>query len=356
MSQPHAVQAASAPAKPSRPFASNTPTTARVAPRSGLGGLLTLLLLAASSQSARAQTPPTWPTQPVRLLVGFTAGGPTDIVARSLAEAVGKSIGQPVIVDNRPGANTIIAAQAVAQAKDQHTLLMAATNHTMIAALYSRQIQFDPVKSFKGVCRIAATPTVLVVGPQTGLRNLADFVQQAKGAGRGVTYASPGLGSSVHFAAEDFAQRAGVQLTHVPYKGAAPALADVMAGQVTASFASLGSVLASVKAGKLVALAIASPKRSEALPAVPTFEESGIKSYRADAWYGVLAPAQLPEAALKKMQTEVSRYVGSSAGTDKLQQLGMEPALLCGDEFDRQLASETAHWTRLAEQLKIKDD
>lgn len=329
---------------------------APIAQRALLGLLLAPALMAANSQTAQAQTPSAWPTQPVRVLVGFSAGGPTDIVARSLAEFLGKSVGQPVIVDNRPGANTIIAAQAVAQAKDQHTLLMAATNHTMIAALYSRQIQFDPVKSFKGVCRIATTPTVLVVSPSTGWRALGDFLQQAKQQPRAITYASPGLGSSVHFAGEDFAQRAGVQLTHVPYKGAAPALADVMAGQVNASFASLGSVLASVKAGKLVALAIASPKRSDALPGVPTFEESGIKSYRADAWYGVLAPSQLPDPALKRLQTELSRYASSSAGLDKLQQLGMDPMLVCGDEFDRQLATESAHWSRLAEQLKIKDE
>lgn len=311
-----------------------------------------------STTWAQAQPPANapWPTQPVRLLVGFTAGGPTDIVARALAEPLGKSLGQPVIVDNRPGANTIIAAQAVAQAKDGHTLLMAATNHTMISALYSRQIQFDPVKSFKAVCRIGASPTVLVVGPQAGFTRLADFLAKAKSQPRAVTYASPGQGSSVHFAGEDFAQRAGLQLTHVPYKGAAPAIADVMAGQVMASFASLGSVLPSIKSGKLLALAVASPQRVSALPQVPTFEESGIKGYRADAWYGVLAPAQTPEPVLQKLQTEVSRFVTSSAGADRLQQLGMDPVLACGDEFDRQIAAETAHWSQLARQLKINDD
>lgn len=317
---------------------------------------LAIGLLITASVQAQAQAPATWPTQPVRLLVGFTAGGPTDIVARALAEPLGKALGQPVIVDNRPGANTIIAAQAVAQAKDGHTLLMAATNHTMISALYSRQIQFDPVKSFKAVCRIGATPTVLVVGPQTGLSRLADFLAKARSQPGAVTYASPGLGSSVHFAGEDFAQRAGLQLTHVPYKGAAPAIADVMAGQVMASFASLGSVLPSIKSGKLLALAVASPQRVSALPQVPTFEESGIKGYRADAWYGVLAPAQTPEAVLKKLQTEVSRFVASPAGADRLQQLGMDPMLACGDEFDRQIAAEATHWSQLARQLKISDE
>jgi len=223
------------------------------------------LLSAAGAQAQPTATAP-WPVQPVRLLVGFTAGGPTDIVARALAEPLGKGLGQPVIVDNRPGANAIIAAQAVAQSKDGHTLLMAATNHTMISAMYSRQIQFDPVKSFKAVCRIGASPTVLVVGPQAGLQRLGDFLAKAKSQARAVTYASPGQGSSVHFAGEDFAQRAGVQLTHVPYKGAAPALADVMAGQVTASFASLGSVLPAIKSGKLLALAVASPQRDGPAP------------------------------------------------------------------------------------------
>lgn len=309
-----------------------------------------------ASTWALAQTPGLWPTQPVRLLVGFTAGGPTDIVARALAEPLGQALGQPVIVDNRPGANTIIAAQAVAQSRDGHTLLMAATNHTMISALYSRQIQFDPVKSFKAVCRIGTSPTVLVVSPQAGITRLADFLTRARSQPGAVTYASPGLGSSVHFAGEDFAQRAGVQLTHVPYKGAAPAIADVMAGQVMASFASLGSVLPSIKSGKLLALAVASPQRVAALPQVPSFEEAGIKGYRADAWYGVLAQAQTPDAVQKKLQTEVSRFVASRAGADKLQQLGMDPMLACGDEFDRQIVAENTHWSQLARKLKINDD
>jgi len=304
---------------------------------------------------ARAQAPG-WPAQPVRLVVGFAAGGPTDIVARSFAEHAAKGLGQPVIVDNKPGANTIIAAEAVANAADAHTLLLAATNHTTIPALYSGRVKFDAVKSFKPVCMLASAPTVLVVGPSLGARTLAEFVQKAKASPLGITYASPGIGSSVHFAGEVFARQAGVKLTHIPYKGAAPAVADVMAGQVDASFATLGSVLPLIKSGKLTALAIASNQRSAQLPGVPTFDEAGVKGYAADAWYGLLAPAAAPEATVKLLQHEALAYAASAAGSEKLRSLGMVPQPLCGEAFASQMAREVATYSQVAKELNLKAD
>ncbi len=314
-----------------------------------------LAALAFAAAPALAQAP-AWPGKPVRLVVGFAAGGPTDIVARGFADQAGRGLGQPVIVDNKPGANTIIAAEAVASATDGHTLLMAATNHTMIPALYSVRVKFDAVKSFKPVCMLAAAPTVLVVGPSLGVRTLGDFVQKASAKPLSVTYASPGVGSSVHFASELFTRLAAVKLTHVPYKGAAPAVADLMAGQVDASFATLGSVLPLIKTGKLTALAIATPKRSAQLPEVPTFEEAGVKGYAADAWYGLLAPAATPEAVVKLLEREARAYAASSAGAEKLRSLGMEPAPLCGEPFAAQIARETATWTQIAKDLNLKVD
>ena len=262
-----------------------------------------LAALMVTAAPARAQAP-AWPNKPIRLVVGFAAGGPTDIVARTFAESAGKGWGQPVIVDNKPGANTIIAAEIVASAGDGHTLLMAATNHTMIPALYGGQIKFDAVKSFKPVCRLAAAPTVLVLGPSLQVKTLGDFVQKAKASPLSITYATPGIGSSVHFASEMFARQAAVKLTHIHYRAAAPAIADVMAGQVDASFATLGSVLPLLKTGKLTALAIASSQRSAQLPDVPTFSEAGFTGYGADSWYGLLAPASTSEAVLKLLQRE----------------------------------------------------
>lgn len=285
---------------------------------------LGMAAMASSMPSAWAQAP-AWPTKPVRVVVGFAAAGPADIVARSFAEHAARQWEQPVIVDNKPCANTVIAAEAVASATDGHTLLMAATNHTMIPALYSTRVKFDAVKSFKPVCRLAAAPTVLVVGPSLSVKTLGEFIQRAKATPQAITYATPGIGSSVHFASELFARQASVKLTHVPYKGAAPAVADVMAGQVDASFATLGSVLSQIKAGKLTALAIAGAQRSAQLPGVPTFGEAGVKGYAADAWYGLLAPAATSDAVMQLLQREALAYAGSAAGSEKLRSLGMEP-------------------------------
>lgn len=315
----------------------------------GLGAALVAVWGGAAAQ-------PAWPTKPVRLVVGFAAGGPTDIVARAWAEQATKGLGQPVVVDNKPGANTIIAAEAVASATDGHTLLMAATNHTMIPALYSTRVKFDAVKSFKPVCRVAAAPTVLVVGPGLPVKTLGEFVQRGKATPFAVTYATPGIGSSVHFASELFARQAGVKLTHVPYKGAAPAVADVMAGQVDASFATLGSVLPQIKAGKLTALAVASPSRLPTLPGVPTFDEAGVKGYAADAWYGLFAPAATSDAVMAQLQREARAYATSTAGADKLRALGMEPLPQCGEAFANDVARETGVWTQIAQDLKLKAD
>lgn len=314
---------------------------------------LTLWFTSACSVWAQTQV---WPNKPVRLIVGFAAGGPTDVVARGLADQATKGLGQPVVVDNKPGANTIIAAEAVASATDGHTLLMAATNHTMIPALYSARVKFDAVRSFKPVCRLASAPTVLVVGPALVVKTLGEFVEYAKATPLGITYGTPGIGSSVHFASELFARQAMVKLTHVPYKGAAPVVADVMAGQVDVSFATLGSVLPLIKAGKLTALAIASSQRSAQLPSVPTFAEAGFKDYAADAWYGLLAPANTPAAVMGVLQREARAYATSTAGAEKLRSLGMEPQVLCGDAFASEVVRETAVWTQIAQQLKLKVD
>lgn len=298
-----------------------------------------------------------WPTKPVHLVVGFAAGGPTDVVARSFAESAGKGLGQPVMVDNKPGANAIIAAQAVATSPaDGYTMLFGATNHSMIPALYGNRVKFDAVKSFKPICTLASAPTVLVVGPSMQTKTLADFLTQAKAKPRSLTYATAGLGSSGHFYSEQFARLTGISLTHIPYKGAAPAVTDLMSGQVDASFASLGSVLPHILSGKLQALAISSPQRSAQLPLVPTFEESGVKGYSADAWYGVLAPEGLPLPVQKLLEQEAQNFGKSAPQADKLRALGMVPHVVCGERFANQVARDAAIYTEIARDLNLKAD
>jgi tripartite-type tricarboxylate transporter receptor subunit TctC len=298
-----------------------------------------------------------WPTKPIRIIVGFSAGGPTDIVARVFAEQASRTLGQPVVVENKPGANTILAAEAVAAAPaDGYTLLMAATNHTMIPALYSARVKFDAVKSFAPVCTLAVSPTILVTGTSMNVKNLSGFMQQVREAPGKRTYGTPGSGSSGHFASEQFLRMVGLTMNHIPYKGAAQVVTDVMGGQVDSSFATLGSVLPQVQSGKLTALAVASNKRSTLLPNVPTFAESGVKGYSADAWYGLLAPAGTPVTALQALEKVSAQFAEQASSIVKLQGLGMEPQHMCRDAFGGMLESDTKAYVKLANELNLKLD
>ncbi len=315
---------------------------------------LTALVLGLSMSAAQAQN---WPAKPVRLVVGFSAGGPTDVVARAFAEHASRALGQPFVVDNKPGANTILAAEAVAVAPaDGHTLLLGATNHTMIPALYSQRVKFDAVRSFAPVCQLAASPTVLVVGPSMPAKTLDAFMQAVKAEPGKRTYATPGTGSSGHFASASFTRLTGTSMNHIPYKGAAQAVTDLMGGQVDSSFATLGSVLPQVQSGKLTALALAAPRRSELLPAVPTFEELGVKGYTADAWYGLLAPAGTPPEVLARLRQVSTAFAQAPATQQKLRSLGMEARSTCGDAFGAQLAREVALYGELARALDLKTE
>lgn len=298
-----------------------------------------------------------WPDKPVKVVVGFPAGGPSDIVARTYAERAGQALKQPFITENKPGANTVIAAESVATAKpDGYTLLVAATNHTQIPALYSDRVRFDAAKSFRAVCTLASSPTVLVVGPSLAVKNTAEFLAALRAKPGKYTYASTGIGASVHFFTEDFLKITKTSMVHVPYKGAAPAVTDLLGGQVDAYFASVGSVLPHIKAGKLRAIAVATAKRSALLPEVPTFDESGVKGYYADSWYGLLAPAGTPEPVLKLLEREAIEFGKAASVREKLNSAGLEPRTVCGDAFTTQIAGEIALYTKIAKELDLKVD
>ncbi|HVR53717.1 MAG TPA: tripartite tricarboxylate transporter substrate-binding protein [Pseudorhodoferax sp.] len=331
-----------------------TPVACTVA-RLGAGAALLAVAAMAAAQSA----PAAWPAKPVRIVVGFSAGGPTDVVARAFADHATRELGQPVIVENRPGANTILAAEAEAEAvasapADGTTLLLGATNHTMIPALYSSRVKFDVLKSFAPVCTLALSPTVLAVGPAMPVKTLAAFLQQVQAEPGKRTYATPGSGSSGHFASAHFTRLTGTAMNHIPYKGAAQAVTDLMGGQVDSSFATLGSVLPQLQSGKLTALAVAAPQRSPLLPNVPTFEEAGVKGYSADAWYGLLAPAGTPAPVLARLEQVAQDFVRAPATVDKLRSLGMEPQGRCGAPFAAQLQREVRDNTQLARELDLK--
>lgn len=313
-----------------------------------------MVAFASASIAALAQD---YPVRPVKLVVGFAAGGPTDVVARAFADHASRAMGQPFVVENRPGANTILAAEAVASAPaDGYTLLLGATNHTMIPALYSARIKFDAVRSFAPVCSLASSPTVLVVGPAMKVTTLPEFIRQAQAAPGQRSFGSPGAGSSGHFAGERFERLANVRLNHIPYKGAAPVVTDLMGGQLDSSFATLGSVMQQVQAGKLTAIAVAASKRSALLPAVPTFDEAGLRGYRDDAWYGLLAPAGTPPAVLDALAKTARGFAQSAANVDKLRALGLDAQVDCGVSFAGQIQREVQTNTQLAKELNLKID
>lgn len=297
----------------------------------------------------------TYPDKPIKVVVGFAAGGPTDIVARGVADFASRSLSQPVIVENKPGANTIIAAEIVASAApDGYTLLAAATNHTMIPSLYVDRIKFDAVTSYAPICTVAVSPTVLVVGPSFKVNSLKAFIDDVRNNPGKRTYATPGTGSGGHFATEAFAQLTKLKMNHIPYKGAAPAMNDLMAGQVDLSFATLASVLPLIKSGKLTALAVASPQRSSFIPDVPTFEESGISGYSADAWYGIMAPAGTPDSVKTKLEATLKQNTLDQKTIERLAGLGLQPQSVCGSEFAKQLRSEVDANLKLAKELNLK--
>jgi tripartite-type tricarboxylate transporter receptor subunit TctC len=307
-----------------------------------------LALFALSAQAA-------WPEKPIKLVVGFAAGGPTDIVARAFADYASQLLGQPVIVENKAGANSILAAESVAAAPaDGYTLYMGAINHSMTPALYAGRVKFDALKSFAPVCIMTVAPTVLVVGSGMNVKTLGAFMQVVKDESGKRSFGTSGVGSSGHFFSEMFLTSQNLKMNHIPYKGSAPTVTDLIGGQLDSSFATLGSVLQQIQAGRLTALAIAMPKRAAQLPNVPTFAEAGVRGYAADAWYGLLAPAGTPTAVLQLLEKASRQFTEIPATNTKFQAIGMQTNSVCGSAFAQQLEREIKTYTKLANDLNLK--
>jgi tripartite-type tricarboxylate transporter receptor subunit TctC len=224
----------------------------------------------------------------------------------------------------------------------------------MIPALYTGRIKFDAAKSFSPVCTLASSGTVLVVGPARPVKSLGELLERVRAKPGAATYATPGLGSSPHLATETFRKLTGVSMVHVPYKGAAPAVTDLIGGQVDLSFATVGSVLPHIKSGKLTALAVASRQRSALLPQVPTFEEAGVKGFVVDTWYALMAPAGTPAEVIRVLEREAAEFGRSPVMRERLLGAGLEPDTECGPAFAAQVAREIDVNTRLARELNLK--
>ncbi len=274
-----------------------------------------------------------YPNKPVKLEVGAPAGGGTDIVARMLGDKLGESMKQSFIVDNRPGASNTIAADFTAKsAPDGYTLLVATTTGQAIAP-HLMKLNFDTLKDLAPIALVMVVPNVLVVGPSVTAKDVRELVAQMKAKPDGFNYASSGAGSTQHLAGEAFKKLAGVQMTHIPYKGSAQAHADLLGGQAQIMFDTTSSAIGQIKGGKLRALAVTSPKRSPEMPDVPTLAEAGFPGMEMTTWYGVFAPAGTPKEVLAKLYTEISTALKSPDVQKRIAGLAGEPGAMTSAEF-----------------------
>jgi tripartite-type tricarboxylate transporter receptor subunit TctC len=310
-------------------------------------GLLTLLVTGVSAQ--------TWPSKPVRVIVPFPPGGASDALARTVAQKMSEQLGQPFLVDNKPGAaSTIGIAEAAKTPADGYTILMAAAPYVITQYVYPK-LSYDVRKDFVPLGLLQTTPTLLVVNPALGVNTMADFLKLAKSKPGQVSYATPGGGSLPHLIGELFKQQAGVDMMHVPYKGGGPALADLLAGHVNSSFLSPIEVNAHTKSGKLIALGASSLKRTPALAALPTFAEAGVTDFEALAWFGFVGRQGTPPEVLAKLSEHLQRALKSPEIRDKIAQSGDVPAGTV-QEFADLLGREHVRWERTVKAANIKPE
>ena len=305
-------------------------------------GLVRVAGLALLASLAHAQAP--YPSHPLTLVVPYPAGGSADILARAIGEKLAERLGQAVVVDNRAGAATAIGARAVARAApDGYTLMMGTVSSQAINPAMSK-VGYDPIADFTPIAPVASIPFVLVTNPALGAASVADLVAMAKARPGLLAYASAGPGTSNHLAGELFATAMQIKLLHVPYKGSAPALNDTLAGHTSLMFDLQATAMPYLQAGKLKALAVTSRKRSSLLPNVPTMIESGVPDYKVSAWFGLFAPAGLPQPILQRLGSEITAIVKDAGMRKRLQDLGAEPESGTPEEFASYVKDEATKW------------
>lgn len=318
--------------------------------------IATALLCAASLSATGLAWAQAYPNKPIKLIVGYQAGGPTDLTARLIATKLQISLGQPVVVENKVGAGSNIASEFVAAAPpDGYTLLLAAAPITWNSMLY-KNLKFDVQKSFEPVVNVMTAPSVLAVSTKLPVRNVAELVALAKKQPGKLTFGSSGNGGSQHLAGELLKQRAGIDMLHVPYKGASAALNDLMAGQVDMVFMTSMSSLPHLKSGNPKPLAIASAKRLPQLPDVPTVAESGYPGFEAESWNGLFAPAKTPPDIVARLNAEVNKALQAPDVRDTLISQGAVIVGGSSDDFRKYVDQEVSRWGTLLKTLKISLD
>jgi tripartite-type tricarboxylate transporter receptor subunit TctC len=316
--------------------------------------LCSLLWLALLAGNACAQS---YPVKPIRCVIPYPAGGPTDIVGRAIGQKLSEALGQPVVVDNRGGAAGTIGSEQVARAPaDGYTLLWGTPGtHGIAPSLYPK-LPYDPVKDFAHITLIALGTNLMVVHPSVPATTVKEFVALAKTRPGKLNFGSAGAGATSHMAGEMLKTMAGIDMLHVPFKGAAPAIVALMSGEVDVAVLDTPALLPHIRSGKLRVLAAASEKRSRVLPQVPTMAESGLPGYQASSWHGLFAPAGTPRDIVTRLHTEVVRIVRLPDVTERLYAQGVEPVANTPAEFTAFIKAEIARWARVAKLARVKVD
>ncbi len=314
-------------------------------------------LVAGLFLAAQAAFAEDWPTRPIKLVVPFAPGGVTDTSARAIAEALSQRLGQPVVVDNRPGASGNIGTEQVARAApDGYTLLLGFDGTMVINPHVFKAMPFDTLRDFAPVTKLGDAALLLVAHPSVNVKSLGEFLAMAKGKPGPYPYGTSGTGGTPHLAGELLRQRTGVALEHIPYKGGGQAVTDILGGQIPLVFTAIASAQQHVKAGKLVALGVPSPRRSAALPDVPTFIESGLPDFQAVSWVGILAPAKTPRPIIEKLQREIAAALQTPTVKERYAVLGIEPVGNTSEQFTEQIKSDLARWGEVVRSAGIKVD